>query len=299
MIHTELPPKIDKSLARGIVRNLLDQIDTVNERNGCEKSLRLRAGTTSGRKAGFTALVQRFKPVLLDIVARDKTYRSGGMVLAMSSDFATTTGTNSRFLCAVNFDIDMQRTDPDARPVRMIGHLFAISPHALTRIVQRQRVRETEPLLDMLRTGSAWAQLANGRRGVRTFMAPTREGLLCCGMDTRGINANTAFRGTAGQIQVANLRTFVGLEQMRPDVRERWQRLVDAGALEDPPRLLRRKGVSDRHREIFEIMLEEGRDWDARRAMSIQRRQALEMSRGEQGPIGGLFNSGSEPELSF
>lgn len=299
MIHTELPSKIDESLARGIVKSLLDQIDRVNQRDGCEKTLRFRAGTTSGRKASFMALAQRFKPVLLDVFARDKTYRSGGMVLAMSSDFATTIGTNSRFLCAVNFDIDMQGSDPDTRPVRMIGHLFAISPHALTRIVQRQRARQIEPLLEMLKTGSAWAQLANGRSGVRTFMAPTREGLLCCGMDTRGLNANTMFRGVAGQIQVANLRTFIGHDQMRPDVRERWQRLVDAGALEDPPRLLRRKGVSDRHREIFELMLEEGRDWDARRAMSIQRREALAMSRQEPIRVARPRDSGDEPELVF
>lgn len=288
MIHTDLPKKIDDSLAKGIVKQLLDEIDRENGAKSGEGMVSLRVGTTSGRKASFALIAKRMKPVTLDIIAHDKTYRSGAMVCAMSTDFASIEGVNSRFLCAAHVDIDLARPALDQMEkgaASIAGHLFAISPHALTRIVQRQRLREAAPLLDILKVGAAWAQMANGRKDITTFMAPSKDGLLCCGMDTRGVNCARVFRAGARSIPIATLRTFVGHDQMRPDARERWQRLVDAGALEDPPRLLRRRGVTDRHREIFEIMVEEGRDWDARRAFSIQRREMSRLARKTTLPV--------------
>lgn len=277
----EKPKRIDPSVANGLAGQMISDITRIGMLNKTIPDL--NPYTRIGRKKSIMKVAKSIEPLLLDKIAHDD-FKMATFLEIIAGDLPDGPSVLIANLKQVDFNPILNKK-PDAAFDRVggltnIGQLCSISRHAIARIIQRLGIRDRDEILDILHAAANWAAVSNFAIHSGSFMMPVKKGLICCGMDIELRSKRLTRMGAKGTF----VRTFIGHNQMRPESLRRWQRMVDAGALEDIPRAVRRSPVSDRHLEIFAIMAEEGKLWDARREHAINKKAMMQERRRKAHP---------------
>jgi len=256
---------VDGRLAHGLAKQLLDEVRQTIELQERKSLVGKGIKTLKSRKKVLSNVAKRQGDLLLDALAFDQ-YRKMRMI---TLNVGTYRESLQDVLCANIIELRLSDRKPSVVSPQMndtiagtdLGTLCAFSQHSIERFVQRNQVRRIADLVATVKLGAQWSTIATYVDCRSSFMIPVADGLICCGMDVPLKNEQLRKKGVKG----VNIRTFIGLNDMRPATRNRWQRLTDIGALDQPPRALK-NSVSDQHIKIFESMAQEGRKWDARQA---------------------------------
>ena len=146
---------------------------------------------------------------------------------------------------------------------------FSLSWHALRRLIQRNQAKSVSDVRRILKAASGWMSVAVLTLHRGSFMVPVADGFVCCGMDVSvkdGTNGGEKFK-------LGLIRTFIGLDDMKPETYKVWSKLVALGVLENGPRCLALhnelvspdlSAAPPYIRQVFRIMADEGKKWDAR-----------------------------------
>lgn len=264
-MSANLNKHIDKSLARGIAKQLIRDVAAIYHKQKKPPVMKT-IKTLKSRKKVVAVVAKNYGALLMDALAFDE-YRSAAfltlevgklpngdeLLVGRISEMHLGNRNPSRIHAHMNDTIEMEH----------VGCLCGLSLHSIERFVQRNKVRTVSDLIATIRLGAQWSCVAHHERHDASFMIPVSDGLICCGMDLEARDPGLRMSGVKG----VNIRTFIGREDMRPRTEQRWNRMVDAGALEVVPRALKRSdAVTSKHLEIFAVMAEEGRLWDENKA---------------------------------
>jgi len=273
---THQPNKfVDSRLARGLAKQLIGEVSAITMKQNKRPAVLKSVKTLSSRKKAIRIAANVLGDLLIDALAFDN-YRYARLI---SLDIATMRQTGQDVLAARVIELDLvDRMDSTLSSrmngsynVELLGTICMFSQHSLERFIQRNQVRKVADLVATTRLGAQWSGVAQHMQLDCSFMIPVKDGLICCGMDVPVRSAADRAKGIKG----VNIRTFIGLEDMRPSTRHRWERLVDIGAMDKTPRVLKNE-ATDEHIRIFEAMADEGRKWDARKASWSNKTERLE-----------------------
>jgi len=231
--RTIIGNRIDQSLARGLVRRILEDIKRADENYIVRKFPHNNSSTKSR---------QRFMKYLYDLLS------AGSQVAIAVQDnkffdariwsYSTHTREDdgSIALSVVYSDIDLRNPDRYASrnwehwPIREIGLLGSVTQHSLERIVQRAGVTTKHEVFEILKPVWSWANLMVGWGGViPRWAVATEAGLFWVAVEKSG-----------SKDVISTPITFMPRDDLSLRNRDFWNTLVDAGSIAlCPKRMLR------------------------------------------------------------
>lgn len=268
--RTVIGNRIDDRLALGIARTMLTRVDAQRRAARMPDGQTLHVASRSERIRSLQAIGRSFGPLFIGIVPR-KNYWQADM-----ATYSTRRGRPGAPICGLSvmtWSIDLRSgtferpKDTTLRwPFSGVQMIATVDIHAIARIIQRSPRRSQAEIFGLLRDAACWSRVALAESGNDggSWMMPTGDGLLCAMTEKVGDEAVPGCVDLVGR-QVVVIKTFVDRSRFRTQSSGAWKRLVDCGGLEDPPRLLEATPLSDRHRQLWRIMRDEGRGWDIRR----------------------------------
>lgn len=267
----DLPPIICDRLARGLQTSIFRDVETLLNRP--RPRIQVEAGTgLKGLRRRALAFKRNMGKLNLDAVFSSR----DGVLHLMSAGLTRSADGRTTFLSAHDHRIDLYSCDP-VDPGRDGVSLCLMSPHAVRRIIQRQRTSSLENMFRLLRAGADWslAAMHYGYRG--NYCAPLEDGFLACGSEPWSDDGARSFRDV-------HIKTFIGHDQMTEDTRKRWSWMVSRGALERRPRISDDLISMEDFREVFAVMIEDGQRWEARRDHAMMRREGRQECTVEPAP---------------
>ncbi|MBO9413666.1 MULTISPECIES: hypothetical protein [unclassified Ruegeria] len=265
-ISSDLPDKIDDSLAKGIAKELFSEIETITGRNFGKPVINAGSKTLKLRQKSCRILRKVYEPLVFDAMALDE-YRT---LKVMYLRPGLQGYDRKQKMLSVSVDtvrlVVQAPLDPMGRgmptDIQTNAGVAAISLHAVERSIQDAGVRSIKGLMDVFGRAINWAGIANVQRHEGPFLVPAESGLVCC--DT--LLPARAYEGAPVKNTGVLVKTFIDLERMGPATRARWDHLVDFGGLQHVPRALSDKHATFEESLAFRFMVEEGRKWAERNA---------------------------------
>ncbi|WP_027234291.1 hypothetical protein [Leisingera caerulea] len=248
--------KIDDSLARGYARQIWDQVLAASEQV-CATHSPIR--TLRQRKRHCAEALKPYEPILLDKVA-GKDFMNL-TILCLRTAQRTDCNQRAIGICTdyIDFNTGTNKMFPD-RPEGVCREVFSIaliSMHAVQRIVQRVGVRTLDDFRGVLGGLPGWVSLANLLHHQGPYMVAVENGVFCC---------DTVIPAKGREAPGTLVKTFIGIDQMKPMVFKQWQALRRICDLTGPPRVVRRSIDLEPYKLPFLMMADEGRRYEAWKA---------------------------------
>ncbi|WJS87201.1 hypothetical protein [Paracoccus sp. TOH] len=219
----------------------------------------------SVRKKFAAERLSAYRPIVLDALGFDRYRRLDLLVLNFLEDVG---GTGKKKLCVATLSCQLAEIENFGQFENTM--LWCnVTKHAVRRLVQRNKARSVGDLMPILKMATGWIAIANLMQHQGSFVVPVEDGLFCCGMDGEVQDADTK----KIKARLGSIRTFIGLDQMRPDTLNSWQKMVNFGGLKSTPRALalvkestwlNSDIVDSNTRRLFKVMGYEGQKWDVR-----------------------------------
>lgn len=282
---TEALPKhlqqkqLDSSVAHGLARMMIRKLGEKTVEDEARKQEELRRlgfyrtkSMSEGNRARF---LQCVKILLGD--------RFGGMasgkrmLTALTSEFIPLK--NGRILALsvdrISFDPETLPTNPDWPYQRPRECAAVIVDHMIARFFQREEIRDFAAIKPILRRAAAWGRIAAACAEDGTFLMPIKEGMICIEM-INPIDAGIPYQeGLDPGKTCALVKTFIGHDEMKEFHLQAYRHLVSLGAKDLGLRFPSRETPTEEERRVFLEMRAYGRSWEGRRAMAVQRRDAV------------------------
>lgn len=275
--------RIDDRLALGFARTLLNRVESRYQAALPPAGQVLPIASRSDRIHSLRELARSFGPFFIGIVPRKNYW------LADLATYFARRNTPEAPICGISvaiWSIDLRSGGLERPsgiilrwPFSSVQMVATVDIHAIARIIQRSPRRSQAEIFGLLRDAACWSRvaLAEGNEDPGSWMMPTRDGLLCATTRKMDDSIATAL-GRPSSPEISVIKTFIDRSRFRIQHSGAWQRLVDCGGLEAPPRLLDAGPVSERHRQLWQVMRDEGRGWDIRRRRAEARQAATDGS---------------------
>lgn len=273
--RTEVGNRIDPSLARGFVKQIVER---AQQQIQLPKPKDL--GHFRNQKARMRAILRlrqnNAKRLVAAVASPD--YYLAEMVMLHADEVQ---GKRRIGAISARFDFHEQTKIPatqwEAYPMQRIANCAFLSEHAMIRLVQRAGATTFEHCVSLMRSYWAWAGLAHdvGQEIKRDFywFCPVPTGLFAVSTDTS--------LTSSGYFTVSTARTYIDKSDMRPVTQEVWTRLNDAGALRDIPKFPRLSLPTSEQAGLFGAMCSEGAKWVRRHDYAVSRQEEKDLFAGE------------------
>lgn len=272
--------QLDSSVAHGLARMMIRKLGEKTAEDEARKREELRKLGLARTKA----LSEGHRSKFLQCVKVQLGDRFGGMssgkrmMTALTSEFIPLR--NGRIMALsvdrLSFDTENFETNPHWPYLQPRECAAIIVDHMIARFFQREEIRDFAGIKPILRRAAAWGRIASSCGEGGSFLMPIKEGIVCVNM-INPIDAGIPYReGVDPGKTCALVKTFIGHDEMKEFQLQAYRHLVSMGATEIGLRFPSREAPSQDERHIFLEMRAYGRSWEGRRALTVQRREAVE-----------------------
>lgn len=264
--RTEIGNRIDPSLAKGFVRQMLQRAELqmkmprakdLGDFRNAKARMRAIAKLKKSYAAKFISAVASTDYTRADIVLFDTRVRDG----------------NRRVMGIITprFDFTDQEKMPASHwieyPFQSIGTCAYLTEHTMIRLAQRGGAKTFEDFMALMKPIWAWASVAHEIS--QTFESdfhwflPVPNGLFAI-RTSRSVQREQGFVMTEA-------KTYIDKSDMRPSNQEVWDRLTGLGILDVMPRFPRLSHPKPEEVSMLAAMVSEGKKWHDRYEYAVKK----------------------------
>ena len=294
--RTIIGNRIDDRLALGMARTLLNRVAVQADKALDAVDRSLATSSARARRDSLLKVKSGMGPLFIGIVAKKNNWHA---LTARYAPVASREGKPFDGVAVVLEGIDLRArgtsgpTHHEHWPFHSPKVAALIEIHAIARIMQRSGTQDQAEVFRILRRVAAWSSIAAGREDPGSWMLPTENGLICA----RNSGPDAEKLDDWGGQPLVVVKTFIDRESFRIQTDGAWRRLVDCGALDAQPKMPSWDAPDPEHLRLWELMRDEGRGWDIRRAHALSVKPEADPEDGpEADPEDGVERIGPDAE---